>query len=44
MFMADAKTSYTFNACIYTGKVSDRVGLTENEREFNVPTQSIIRL
>lgn len=33
MCLADAKTSYLFNAYIYTGKGSDGIGLSEKEKK-----------
>lgn len=44
MCLADSKTSYLFNAYIYTGKDSDGVGLTREEKNCSIPTQSLIRL
>lgn len=44
MCMADSKTSYLFDAYIYTGQGSDGTGLTRHEQEFSKPTQSVIRL
>lgn len=45
MCLCDAKTSYLFNAYIYTGAGSDGVGLAEKEKNFlNKPTQSLVRL
>uniref|UniRef100_A0A1B6LUY7 PiggyBac transposable element-derived protein domain-containing protein n=1 Tax=Graphocephala atropunctata TaxID=36148 RepID=A0A1B6LUY7_9HEMI len=44
MCLADAKTSYLFNAYIYTGKGSDGEGLNEKEKNLSVPTQSLIKL
>lgn len=42
--LADAKTSYLLNAYIYSGKDSDSVGLTEEEKKLSIPTQSVLRL
>lgn len=42
--LADAKTSYLLNAYIYSGKDSDSVGLTEEEKKLSIPTQSVVRL
>lgn len=44
MCLTDAKTSYLYNAYIYTGKDSDGIGLTPKEQELSKPTQSIVRL
>lgn len=44
MCLADAKTSYLFNAYIYTGKGNDGIGLSEKEKNISVPTQSLIKL
>lgn len=45
MCLADSKTSYLFNAYIYTGKNSDGVGLSPEEQlRMNKPTQSVVRL
>lgn len=44
MCLADAKTSYLLDAYIYTGRESDGVGLTEDEKKLSIPTQSLIRL
>lgn len=44
MCLADAKTSYLLDAYIYTGRDSDGVGLTVDEKKLSVPTQSLIRL
>ncbi|XP_039278702.1 piggyBac transposable element-derived protein 4-like [Nilaparvata lugens] len=44
MCLADAKTSYLFDAYIYTGENSDGVGLTASEQTLSKPTQSVIRL
>lgn len=44
MCLVDAKTSYLCNVYIYTGKGSDGVGLTETEKTFSIPTQSVVRL
>lgn len=44
MCLADAKTSYLLNAYMYTGKGSDSLTLTEEEKQLSVPTQSVIRL
>ncbi|KAK9737167.1 Transposase IS4 [Popillia japonica] len=40
----DSATSYLFNAYIYTGRDSDGIGLSEEERKLSKPTQSTIRL
>lgn len=44
MCLADAKPSYLLNAYISLGKDSDSVGLTEDEKELSIPTQSVVRL
>lgn len=44
MCLADAKTSYLFNAYTYTGKGNDGIGLSEKEKNLSVPTQSLIKL
>lgn len=44
MCMADSKTSYLYDAYIYTGQGSDGIGLTRQEQELSKPTQSVIRL
>lgn len=44
MCMTDAKTGYLFNAYIYTGRGSDGVTLSEEEKQLNIPSQSVISL
>lgn len=44
MALTDARTHYLYNAYIYAGKDTDGVGLTNEERKFGKPTQSVIRL
>lgn len=44
MCLTDARTSFLVNAYIYTGKDSDGVGLTEEERKKPVTVQSLTRL
>lgn len=44
MCLTDARTSYLYNAYIYSGKGSDGFGLSEEECKFSVPTQAVIRL
>lgn len=44
MCLADSKTSYLYNAYIYTGKGSDGIGMSEEEKKFKVPSQSVLRL
>lgn len=44
MCLYDAKTSYLLNAYIDIGKGSDSVGLSEKEKLFAIPTQSVVRL
>lgn len=42
--LCDSKTSYLYNAYIYTGKDSDGVGLQPTELKLQKPTQTIVRL
>lgn len=42
--LTDSKTSYLYNAYIYSGKNSDGVGLPPEERKLLIPTQSVLRL
>lgn len=42
--LTDARTSYFYNAYIYSGKGSDSKGLTEEEKKTSIPTQSVLRL
>lgn len=42
--LTDAKTHYFLNGYIYTGRNCDGFGLTNEEKNFLVPTQSVIRL
>lgn len=44
MILAESKTHYFYNAYIYVGKNSDGVGLSNEERKFAIPTQSVLRL
>lgn len=44
MCLADSKTSYLYEAYIYTGQNSDGIGLSQEERKWSKPTQSVIRL
>lgn len=44
MILADAQTNYLLNAYLYTGKDSDGFGLTQEEKKFQKPTQSVLRL
>lgn len=44
MILCDAKTHYLLNAYIYTGKGSDGVGLSSEEKKLLIPSQSVIRL
>lgn len=44
LVLSDAETFYTYNAYIYTGKGSDGEGLSPAEKNFGVPTQSVLRL
>lgn len=41
--LCDAKTSYLYNAYIYTGKDSDGVGLSLQELKLQKPTQTVVR-
>lgn len=38
------KSSYLYNAYLYTGKDCDGLGLSEVERKLSKPTQSVIKL
>lgn len=42
--LADSYSTYLFNAYIYTGKDSDGIGLSTEERKLLKPTQSVLRL
>lgn len=42
--LTDAKTSYLCNAYLYSGKDSDGVGLSDEEKKLAKPTQSVIKL
>lgn len=45
MCLCDSKTSYMYNAYIYTGAGSDGRGLTESQQNFLMkPTQCVVRL
>lgn len=44
MILCDARTSYFFNGYIYTGKGSDGKSLPEEDRNFSIPTQAVLRL
>lgn len=44
MSLADAKSSFLYNAYIYTGKDSDGIGLSAKEQTLSKPTQSVVRL
>lgn len=44
MILCDAKQFYVYNTYIYYGKGSDGLGLTEQEKNMAVPTQSVLRL
>ena len=44
MCLTDAKTSYLYNAYIYTRKNSDGVGLSPEEQKMLIPTQAVLRL
>lgn len=41
--LCDAKTSYLYNAYIYTGKDSDGIGLSLQELKLQKPTQTVVR-
>lgn len=41
--LTDAKCSYLYDAYIYTGKDSDGIGLTNEEKKLGKPTQSVLR-
>ncbi|KAJ8965821.1 hypothetical protein NQ314_003888 [Rhamnusium bicolor] len=42
--LTDARNSYFYNGCIYTGKDSDGQTLSKNENKVQKPTQAVIRL
>lgn len=44
MALTDARTHYFYNGYIYSGKDSDGFSLTDEERCFLKPTQSVLRL
>lgn len=44
MCLCDSKTSFLYNAYIYTGAGSDGQGLQEKEQELMKPTQSLVKL
>lgn len=44
MVLADARTHYFYNGYIYTGKGSDSIGLSEEEKKLLIPSQAVLRL
>lgn len=44
LMLVDAKTFYIYNIYIYHGKGSDSLTLTDEEKKFGIPTQSVVRL
>lgn len=44
MLLVDTVTFYVYNIYIYHGKGSDGIGLTAEEKKFEIPTQSVVRL
>ncbi|XP_022824855.1 piggyBac transposable element-derived protein 4 [Spodoptera litura] len=42
--LCDANNFYFYNGYIYSGKGSDGIGLTAQEKKFLVPTQCVLRL
>lgn len=44
MCLADSRSSYFYNAYIYTGRGSDSRGLNEEEKKLKLPSQSVVRL
>ncbi|CAK1592576.1 unnamed protein product [Parnassius mnemosyne] len=42
--LCDAKNFYFYNGYVYSGKDSDGIGLTVEEKKFLVPTQCVLRL
>lgn len=44
MSLTDARTSYLYNAYIYSGKGSDGIGLSAEQKKLKVPTQAVVRL
>jgi len=42
--LIDARNSYFYDEYIYTGKDSDGRGLSTEEKQLSIPTQSVIRL
>lgn len=44
MCLTDARNHYFYNGYIYTGRDSDGQGLSDSDRKFSKPTQSVLRL
>ncbi|GFY42352.1 DDE_Tnp_1_7 domain-containing protein [Trichonephila inaurata madagascariensis] len=44
MCLTDAHNAYLYNAYVYTGKGSDGLTLSAQERNLTIPSQSVIRL
>lgn len=44
MCLTDARNHYFYNGYIYTGRDSDGQGLSDSDKKFNKPTQSVLRL
>ncbi|KAG8239503.1 hypothetical protein J437_LFUL018061 [Ladona fulva] len=44
MCLTDASNSYLYNACLYAGKDTDGIGLSEEDKKTSKPTQSVLRL
>lgn len=44
MVLNDAKTHYFLNGYIYSGKDSDGITLSADEKKFSKPTQAVVRL
>ncbi|KAG8237401.1 hypothetical protein J437_LFUL016387 [Ladona fulva] len=44
MCLTDSSNSYFYNACLYAGKDTDGIGLSEEDKKISKPTQSVLRL
>lgn len=44
LLLVDTATFYVHNIYIYHGKGSDSIGLSDEEKKFGIPTQSVVRL
>lgn len=44
MVLSDARTSYCYNAYLYTGKGSDGAGLGDEYKTLSIPSKAVVRL